>query len=88
VARRQARAVSATAVIARFAYRHQAEYAANILRGAGIPVFLRIDDAGGLYAGLTFTNPARVIVRTEDSAHAIEVLADAGLLPDDGEGDA
>jgi hypothetical protein len=73
--------MSATTIVARYAYRHQAEFAANILRGAGIPVFLRIDDAGGLYAGLTFTNPARVVVRTDDGPRALEVLADAGLLP-------
>jgi hypothetical protein len=75
--------VSSTVVVARFAYRHQAEFAANILRGAGIPAILRIDDAGGLYAGLTFTNPARLLVRVDDQEHAREVLRDAELLPPD-----
>lgn len=73
--------MSETVVVARFAYRHQAEFAANVLQGAGIPAFPRIDDAGGLYVGMTFSNPARVIVRAEDLAGARDVLRDAGLLP-------
>jgi hypothetical protein len=73
--------MSEARLIARFAYRHEAEFAANILDGVGIRSFLKIDDAGGLYAGLTFTNPARLLVRTDDGPRALEVLADAGLLP-------
>lgn len=70
-----------TAVVARFAYRHQAEFAANILRGAGIPAFPYSDDAGGLYAGMTFANPARVVVRAADLDAARETLRDAAFLP-------
>jgi hypothetical protein len=73
--------VSETVVVATFPYRHQAEFAANILEGAGVPAFLHIDDAGGVYAGLTFTNPARVIVRREDRVDALNTLRDAGLIP-------
>jgi hypothetical protein len=75
--------MSDVAVIARFAYRHEAEFASNILEGAGIESFLKIDDAGGLYPGLTFTNPARLLVRGEDIDLAVQVLVDAGLLPSD-----
>jgi hypothetical protein len=75
--------VAETVVVATFAYRHEAEYAANILKGAGVPAFLNIDDAGGIYAGLTFANPARVIVRREDRVDALNALRDAGLLPAD-----
>jgi hypothetical protein len=77
--------MSEARLIARFAYRHEAEFAANILDGVGIRSFLKIDDAGGLYAGLTFTNPARLLVRAEDSELATQVLMDAGLLPSDDE---
>lgn len=75
--------MSDTVVIATFAYRHEAEYAANILRDAGVPASLLIDDAGGIYAGLTFANPARVIVLREDRADALAALRDAGLIPDE-----
>lgn len=75
--------MSETAVVARYAYRHEAEFAANVLHGAGIPAFPRIDDVGGLYVGMTFTNPARVIVRREDLEAARDTLRDAGLLHHD-----
>jgi hypothetical protein len=75
--------MSETVVIATYSYRHQAEYAANILASAGVPAFLHIDDAGGIYAGLTFANPARIVVRREDRADALDALRDAGLLPDE-----
>lgn len=68
-------------MVARFAYRHEAEFAANVLQGAGIPAFPLSDDAGGLYAGMTFTNPARVVVRRDDLEGARDTLRDAGLLP-------
>jgi hypothetical protein len=77
--------MSEVRLIARFAYRHEAEFASNILDGVGIRSFLKIDDAGGLYAGLTFTNPARLLVRAEDADQATQVLMDAGLLPSDEE---
>ncbi len=73
---------SPTTVVARFHYRHEAELAHGYLEDAGIDTALFIDDAGGMDVGLAFVNPARVVVRTEDKARALEVLADTGMLAD------
>lgn len=66
-----------TAVAATFAYRHEAEFARETLRAAGIESVLIADDAGGAYAGLSFTRSARLIVHNEDLARAKEVLDQA-----------
>ena len=63
-------------VIKRFAYRHDAELARNTLEAAGIPCVLINDDAGGAQAGLGFINHARLIVREEDVAEALDVLGE------------
>jgi hypothetical protein len=72
-------------VIATFPYRYQAEYARQILTGAGIRSALLADDAAGMYAGLTFTNPARVVVHPEDRVEAERLLHDHGVLGGDGD---
>jgi hypothetical protein len=69
-------------VIARFAYRHQAELAKGYLDDAGVPARLLIDDAGGMEAGLPFANPARLLVGEDDVERAREVLRRAGILDD------
>lgn len=66
-------------VLARFGYRHEAEYAKGYLDEAGINVALFADDAGGAEMGLTFSNPARLIVARSDLARALKVLQNAGI---------
>ena len=69
-----------TMVVARFHYRHEAELAHGFLESAGVDSALHIDDAGGMDVGLTFVNPARLVVRVEDEERARQVLVDAGML--------
>jgi len=64
----------ATAVAATFAYRHEAEFARETLRAAGIDSILIADDAGGALAGLSFTTPIRLVVHIDDLAQARAVL--------------
>ena len=82
--------------IAEYHYRHEAEFAAGFLRGAGIPYRLQIDDAGGADAGVTIGRPAVLWVRAEDEeeARAILELDDSSAAvarrnqPEDGASDA
>lgn len=67
-----------TAVAATFAHRYQAEFARETLRAAGIDSILIADDAGGAYAGLSFTGSVRLIVRNDDLSHARAVLKQGG----------
>ena len=73
-------------VVRVFQYRHEAEFAAGFLEDAGIPFRLQADDAGGIDAGMTLSNPARLWVRAEDAQRAIELLdedrADEALAAD------
>ena len=69
-----------TTIVARFHYRHEAEMAHGYLGSAGVNSILHIDDAGGMDVGLTFVNPARIVVRVEDEERARQVLVDAGML--------
>lgn len=64
--------------VGEFQYRHEAEFAAGILRDAGIPYRLQIDDAGGADLGLLHLRPALLWVRAIDAEAARELLA-----PDD-----
>lgn len=70
-------------IIARFHYRHEADFARQVLEDAGIPAALQIDDAGGIEMGMAFVNPARLRVRAEDAVRARDVLTGAGLLDED-----
>jgi len=67
-----------TVVIGLFPTRHEGELARGFLDRAQIPVALLADDAGGAEAGLTFVNPARLMVREEDEGAARTLLEDAG----------
>lgn len=60
--------------IAAYHYRHEAEFAAGFLSGAGIPFRLQIDDAGGADAGVTMGRPAVLWVRAEDEEDARSLL--------------
>jgi hypothetical protein len=69
------------AVVATFGQRYEAEMAEGYLRDGGIPAAVSVDDAGGAYAGLTFSpHPARVMVRPEDLRRARRLLVEAGLV--------
>ena len=67
-----------TRIVAHFPNRHEGELAKGFLNRAEIDAALLADDAGGAEAGLTFVNPARLVVREEDEARARAVLSDAG----------
>jgi hypothetical protein len=71
--------ISTTVVVATFGYRHEAEFAKATLDSAGIESVLSIDDAGGAEAGLSFANPARIIVRSENQDSARDVLREFGF---------
>lgn len=71
-------------VVARFNYRHEAELARGYLEDAGIASVLAADDAAGIEAGLTFSNPAELKVEAARAEEARRVLRDAGVL-DEGE---
>lgn len=72
-----------TAVAATFPYRHEAEFAHATLQAAGIESVVLADDAGGAYAGMSFSSEIRLLVRTEDLQAARDVLADAPASDDD-----
>lgn len=63
------------AAVGEFRYRHEAEFAAGILRDAGIPYRLQIDDAGGADLGLLHLRPAVLWVRAMDAEAARELIA-------------
>ena len=67
-----------TVVVATFAYRHEAEFALETLRAAGVRAVLLVDDAGGAYAGMSFSQGARILVDGSDAEHARELLGEAG----------
>jgi len=70
-----------TAVAATFGYRHEAEFARETLRAAGIESVLMGDDAGGAYAGMSFTRNIRLLVRTDDLHQARHILSTEGPDP-------
>jgi hypothetical protein len=62
-----------------FGYRHEAEFVKSVLDSAAIDSVLVADDAGGAEAGLTFSNPARLMVRRQDIEAAAEVVREIGF---------
>ena len=62
-----------------FSYRHEGELARTTLEAAGIESALLVDDAGGAQVGLSFSNPARLMVRQADLDAAREILDESGL---------
>lgn len=68
-------------VVATFGQRYEAELARGYLEDDGIPAAVAVDDAGGAYAGLTFSPaPARVMVRPEDFRRARRLLVEVGMV--------
>ena len=71
-----------TVVAATFASRYEAEFARETLHAAGIDAILLADDAGGAYAGLSFTGQARLLVHSSDVVRARALLGEAASIPD------
>ncbi len=71
-----------TVVAAVFASRYEAEFARETLAAAGVDAILLADDAGGAYAGLSFTGQARLLVRRSDLVRAKALLSEAEPVPD------
>jgi|TARA_B110000263_G_scaffold124236_1_gene108055 hypothetical protein len=69
-----------TVVLAYFHYRYEAELAQGFLDESGVPTVLLIDDAGGMDVGLSFVNPARLLVGLEYVERSREILEDAGVI--------
>lgn len=65
-------------IVARFYYRHEAEFAKAYLDAADIGSAIFADDAGGAEVALSFSNSVRLLVRAEDADRAREVLATQG----------
>lgn len=72
--------MSEPVVVAEYGSRHEAELAKSYLDGAGIPSVLSVDDSGGAFAGMSFSAPARVLVRAEDADRARAALEDVELI--------
>jgi len=76
---------SDTVVIGRFSTRHEGEIAQGFLLNAGVPAALFLDDAGGMEPQLAFVRPARLVVRKEHQAEALDVLSAVGVeVPEEG----
>lgn len=67
-----------TVILALFPNRHEGELARGFLDRSHVHAALLADDAGGAEAGMTFVNPARLVVRVDDEAEARRVLTEAG----------
>lgn len=61
-------------VVARFYYRHQADFARLSLEAADIPSMVLADDAGGVEVALSFVNSVRLVVREQDAEEARRIL--------------
>lgn len=73
-----------TTVVRTFGYRHEAEFARETLKAAGIDSVLMGDDAGGAYAGMSFSRQIRLLVRTSDVDQARAILSDDEATDDTG----
>lgn len=79
--RRMGKDMSDTAVVGTYGYRHEAEFARETLKAAGIESVLLGDDAGGAYAGMSFTRRMTLLVRTADLERAKAILSDSDAEP-------
>ena len=66
-------------LLARFGYRHEAEFAQGFLKDAGIPSRVASDDAGGVDLSISFLSGAALFVADVDKEKAEEVLRSAGI---------
>jgi Putative prokaryotic signal transducing protein len=61
-------------VVRTFSDHFAADVAKTALDAAGIECFVRSDDAGGEYPGLSIGRGAQLVVRAEDGVRADEIL--------------
>ena len=73
-----------TAVIATYTTRRDAEMARDCLEEAEIQAFVRADDAGGMHPQLQQPHGVQLVGMSGTAQRARTVLADAGLLPEEG----
>lgn len=69
--------------VATYRFRHEADFARNILAGAGINSIVSADDAGGWHPELLLQRPVRLLVDAEDVEAAREALMHDDDLDDD-----
>lgn len=77
-----------TTILATYTARRDAEIARDYLDDAGIRAFVRADDAGGMHPQLQRAHGVKLVGMRGVAPRAREVLAEAHLLPDEGEGAA
>jgi hypothetical protein len=65
-------------VVADFAWRHEAEFALETLRAAGIQAVLVADDAGGALPGLSLSGRVRILAESSEVEQARAILGEAG----------
>jgi len=70
-------------LIARFNFRHEAEFAQGFLWDAQIPSRVESDDAGGVDLSISFLAGASLFVTEADQEGAVEILRSAGYLDQD-----
>lgn len=63
-------------VVARYYYRHEAEFASSLLRAAGLRPAIFADDAGGMEVPLSFSNSVRVVVPANEADEARQILSE------------
>lgn len=68
-------------VLEQFNQRHEAEAVKSFLEEAGIASLVDSDDAGGAYAGMSFSHPVRLLVRSSDQERAASLLEESPLPP-------
>jgi hypothetical protein len=75
-----------TTILATYTARRDAEMARDYLDDAGIRTFVRADDAGGMHPQLQRAHGVKLVGMRGVAPRAREMLAEADLLPDEGEG--
>lgn len=73
-----------TTIVAMYGTRRDAEMARDQLDDEGIRALITADDAGGMHPQLQPARGVKLRVLEHQAEAAHTVLADAGLLPDDG----
>jgi hypothetical protein len=74
-------AMSDTAIVATYGFRHEAEFARATLQAAGIDSVMVGDDAGGAYTGLSFARHIKLLVLADELDQARAILADTDSPP-------
>lgn len=70
-------------IVARYAFRHEAETAQGFLENANVPCVVFVDDAGGAEPQLAYINGVRVVVPAAFADRARDVLRASGMLDED-----